>query len=284
MAYPETHDYVSHSPFSDPGEYAQLFDALPQDIPGICQSIRGLVVHYVASGIDFTPERKAEIDTRWVAKILETIQKQDPRPLNEARAPEARFVGCCRDFALLLVAVLRERGVPARIRIGFAAYFSPDFHHDHVVAEYWKESEARWVMVDPELEEHYPFNTYDMPPSQFFSAAEVWRDYRAGKLEADTYGVAPDLPYKGDWFIRNHVLKELAALNKRELLLWDEWGEMSEELDGDLDKIDQAAHVLLSRDDDAIRTFFEALGGSQATTRITCFSPTGTTREVELAP
>lgn len=48
-----------------------------------------------------------------------------------------RFVGCCRDFSLLFVAALRGRGVPARTRIGFAGYFAPDFHHDHVVAELW---------------------------------------------------------------------------------------------------------------------------------------------------
>ena len=275
--------YATHSPFSDPGQNAHLFDALPQDIPGICKAIRGLVVHYVASGIEFAPERKAEIDTRWTERILQAIHTRDARPLSEARAPEERFVGCCRDFALLLVSVLRTRGVPARVRIGFASYFSPDFFHDHVLTEYWHRGEARWVMVDPELEETYPFNTYDLPPGQFLTSSKVWQRYRAGKLGAEKYGVALHLPFKGDWFIRNYVLQELAALNKHELLLWDSWGEMSDTVEGDLTNIDHIAEVVLSDDWEETRALFEKMDGPRATSRITCFSPTGNTKVEELA-
>ena len=274
--------YATHSPFSDPGKYAHLYDALPQDIPGICKAIRGLVVHYVASGIAFAPHRKAEIDTRWTEQILGSIQDRDAKPLTEARAPEERFVGCCRDFALLLVSVLRTRGISARARIGFASYFSPDFFHDHVVTEYWHEDNARWLMVDPQLEETFSFNTYDMPPGVFLTSSQVWQSYRAGKLDAEKYGVAPHLPYKDDWFIRNYVLQELAALNKHELLLWDWWGDMSDVLNGDLAAIDHMANIILKDNWEGTRDLFEKMNGPRAASSVTCFSPTGNTKVEQL--
>lgn len=275
--------YTAHSPFSDPGEYADLLEALPDDIPGLCQAVRGLVVHYRAEGIRFPPEREAEIDTRWAKAILAKIASRDPAPLTVARAKEERFVGCCRDFSLLFVAALRQKGVPARSRVGFATYFLPDFNPDHVVSEYW--NGERWVRVDPELEPGFPFNPHDMPPGQFLSASEVWRWFRRGELEhPERFGVAPNLPYRGDWFIRNYVIHELAHLNKQELLLWDWWGAMSSDLTGDLKLIDQAADRIVQGDAawEGIRELFRhpLLG---VPSQVRCYSPTGLAAEVRLS-
>ena len=63
---------------------------------------------------------------RWVARQLAAIAALDPRPLAEARLLERRLVGNCRDFSVLLAALLREQGTPARARCGFGRYFLPD--------------------------------------------------------------------------------------------------------------------------------------------------------------
>src|SRR5256886_10114387 len=39
------------------------------------------------------------------------ISALDPRPLAEARPPERRLVGCCRDFTVLLCAMARHHGI-----------------------------------------------------------------------------------------------------------------------------------------------------------------------------
>lgn len=44
--------YSIHSPFTDPSPWSHLLKELPSDIPGLCEAIQGLVVHYRASGIE----------------------------------------------------------------------------------------------------------------------------------------------------------------------------------------------------------------------------------------
>lgn len=236
--------YTAHSPYSDPSKYGRLFENLPSDIPGLCKTILGLIVHYRASGLEFSPERLAEIDTRWVWKMLETLQTRDPRPLHIARDPTQAMPGCCRDHSLLLVSVLRQRGIPARTRVGFAPYILPDFNLDHVIAEYW--NGERWVQVDPEMHPDYvPFNPYDMPEKAFLSASRVWKMIRQGDADPNLFGVYKTSEIKGDWFVRNYVFGELAHLNKHELLLWDLWGAVSINPDVHFDLADQVAGLVL---------------------------------------
>lgn len=226
-----------HTPYSDPGPHAAWLRGMPDEPVALAAAVRGLVVHYVASGLAFTPERVAEVDSRWVARVLDRLAERDASPLDRPREPDACFVGCCRDFALLYVAALREHGVPARTRVGFAPYLRPDFAHDHVVAERWDGSaaggEGRWVRVDPQVASAgVAVDTDDLgtgPTSAFRTAAHVWLDHRSGRLpEAGLagFGVAPGGPLTGRWFVRNYVIGELAHLTGHELLLWDLWGAM----------------------------------------------------------
>jgi transglutaminase superfamily protein len=247
-------DYAMQTRFSDPGVHAGLFDGLPDDIPGIAAVVRNLLIHYRADGIEFTGDRLAEIDNRWVSAILATDQKRNGTALAVPREPFDRVVGCCRDYTLLFVSMLRHKGIPARSRVGFGNYFAEGFDHDHVVAEYWNGD--RWVMIDAEMDPADPrftFDVADMPAGPFRSAAEVWRGYRDGVLDGDLFGADPnpDAPLKlhGGWFIRTYVHYQLAHLNGDELLLWDNWGGMSDTLDGaDLDLTDRIADLMLASD------------------------------------
>ena len=274
--------YSQSSPFTDVSNYRHLIKDLPTDIPDLCKTLQGLIVHYIASGINFSPERKAEVDTRYAKDILKTMCTLDASPLSVARNPEKCFVGCCRDFATLFVSILRERGIPARSRIGFAPYLNPNFNHDHVVAEYW--NGQKWVIVDPQITpEMVRFNPHDMPEDSFITASQAWQMLRQGKINPDLYGVMPFLPYKGDWFIRNYVILELAALNKHEMLLWDWWGAMSDKLEGNLGLIDKAAELILQGDS----KWQECLKLFESETfnvpdEVMCYSPTGVTRKEKI--
>ncbi|MEV5962077.1 transglutaminase-like domain-containing protein [Kribbella sp. NPDC051952] len=243
-------DYTVQTRYSDPGVHAGLYDALPHDIPAIGAVVRNLLIHYRGGGIEFTGDRLAEIDHRWVSAMLETDQKRNGTALAVRREPVDHVVGCCRDYTLMFVSMLRHQGIPARSRIGFGDYFAEGYNHDHVVAEYWNGD--RWVMFDAQIDpaEDRPFDVQDMPRGPFRSAAEVWLGVRAGALDAEVFGIGPDSPIGGEWFIRNYVHLQLAHLNGDELLLWDNWGEMSDpDLTGaDLDLTDRIAGLMDASD------------------------------------
>jgi Transglutaminase-like superfamily len=271
--------YSTQSSITQPGYFSRLLEELPESIPELCAALRGLIVHYRASGIQFPPERLSEIDSRRVSVMLERLQARDTAPLTIARAPSECLVGCCRDFATLFVAIMRTRGVPARTRVGFAPYLMSGFNFDHVVAEYW--NGLRWVMVDPQIPpEMMKFDIHDMPAGAFQTASSVWTAWRQNKIDPMVYGVAPNLPYRGAWFIRNYLKLELAALNKVETLLWDTWGNMLDETvsSADLKITDRIAQTILSNDWVATRRLYDTNPEVQVPTELMCVSPTGHSR------
>jgi hypothetical protein len=287
---PTLTDYARQSPYSDPRGRADLIDELPADLPGLGAVIRNVLVHYRASGITFPPDRLAEIDNRWVDRMLDADRSRFDTPLAIPRPEADRVAGCCRDYTLLTVSALRAKGVPARSRIGFAGYFEAGFHHDHVITEFW--DGGRWVCADTQLDPagSWPFDPLDMPlgPGGLETAAQVWSGYRRGDLDVDTYGVWPGAPIGGGWFVRNYVLLELAHRQRDELLLWDGWGEMSDELDGDLGLIDEVAALLLAADagDEAAEAKLEAWYAEDSRLRpgdqVQSFSPRGLREVVDL--
>ncbi|MER7014826.1 transglutaminase domain-containing protein [Saccharopolyspora sp. NPDC000359] len=283
-----------HSRYTDPGRYAPLLDALPTDIRQLAAVTGGLVVHYRGAGIAFTGERLAEVDSRWTERLLATDQRRFPVPLTAPRPLEQRLVGCCRDATLLTVAALRQHGIPARSRVGFAAYFHEGFHADHVIAEFW--DGQRWVLADAQLDQaDHPFNTCDIPrdadlaSAPFATAAQVWTAHRRGEVDVDRFGVGPDHPMRGHWFAANYVLRELAHRRRDELLLWDFWGALvTTDSAVDVDLVDEIAALLLAADggDEAaereLADRYSADPRLHPGERVHCQSPSGVDALVEL--
>jgi hypothetical protein len=231
--------YTPQSFITDPKEYVKLYDALPRDIPSLCKVVQGLVLHYVAEkhlvGGTIPYERLCEIDTRYTPRILARILEMDNRPLSEVREPKDRFVGCCRDFSLLFCSMLRHFGIPARTRSGFAAYLLKGSYIDHVVVEYW--NGTAWQLVDPELPPatHWGFDVTNVPRDRFIVGGLAWQMCRENKADPEHFGLGPGVPVNGWWFIRGRMLQDLAALNKQEMLCWDQWSYGEEGLDTDKD-------------------------------------------------
>jgi hypothetical protein len=231
--------YASQSTITDPGPLRALFDGLPADLPSLCRTVRGLILHPATAhlyGVEVVPARLAEQDTRDVTSILARIQTLDDAPLTVPRSPERRFVGCCRDFSTLLCAMLRHQGVPARPWAGCARYFAPGFNIDHWICECWHPGSpdaphaGRWVMVDAQLDDTHcaaygiNFDPHDVPPKQFLVAGDAWQRCRAGTIDPAACGVAPDVPVRGWRYLQSQLVRDVAALNKIELLCWDLWG------------------------------------------------------------
>lgn len=222
-----------HTAYSDPGPWGHLLAAIDPDVESVSAAARNVIVHYREAMADLPTHTREDIHGRWLVRILARDQARHGVGLAEHRELTQRVQGCCRDHTLLACAVLRHQGVAARGRVGFARYLNPDFCHDHVVVEArLPDAGGRWVRFDPELTgPHGSLETpTDMPvgpESPFPTAAEVWRGWRAGDLDAQVFGVSPDSPVRGPWFIQNYVLRDVAHRHGDELLLWDFWGEMA---------------------------------------------------------
>jgi len=197
---------------SDPGAYVVLFENLPSSIPELVKLVQGMTIHPFWTdryGLNLPPERNDELQLRSMERRLARTIELDARPLPEPRPLEKKLLGNCRDHSLLLVAMLRHRGIPARARCGFGAYFLPDHFEDHWVVEYWNQEQSRWILVDSQLDElqrdilKIPFDTRDMPRDQFIVGGKAWQMCRSGQQNPSKFGI---FDMNGLGFVRGNLV------------------------------------------------------------------------------
>jgi len=242
--------FTEQGPISDPGAYASLYENLPTSIADLVKLVQGITIHVFWTeryGFKAPPERMAELQLRSMEKRLAHTLELDSRPLNEPRPVEKKLLGNCRDHSLLLASMLRHQGVPARARCGFGAYFMPNHFEDHWVTEYWNQGQARWIMVDAQLDElqrdvlKVDFDVLDVPRDQFIVGGKAWQMCRSGEQDPAKFGI---FDMNGLGFVRGDFVRDVASLNKMELLPWDCWGViLNEQLDNpaDLSMLDEMA-------------------------------------------
>lgn len=262
--------FARYGRMTDPGSYTHLYTDLPSDIPSLVRVVQGLMVHVFWGeryGLNLTEDRKAEVQLRSMERRLRRTLELDSSPLTSPRSNERKIVGNCRDFSVTLASMLQSKGIPARPRCGFGAYFEPNLYIDHWVCEYWNESERRWVLVDAQLDElqqnvlGISFNTLDVPRDQFIVGGAAWKLCRSGQADPDQFGI---FDMHGIDFVKGDFIRDLAALNKVELLPWDCWGMILIDYatlpPDDLSMLDQLADLTYRDvpDFDSVRQLYES--------------------------
>jgi hypothetical protein len=180
---------------------------------------------------------------------------------------ERRLPTYCRQFSVLTTALLRMAGVPARSRCGFCpapnARLGAGHFLDHWWVERWESNLARWVCIDTAIDEQLAtalrldFDPRDIPTGKYLSGAEAWQRCRSGEADPMLFGVA------GMWgagIVRGNVVRDLAALNKIELLPWDKWKSWDESFIGEGTSdwlIDDVAQAVRSNNWDQFRVLYE---------------------------
>jgi hypothetical protein len=212
------------------------FAALPRDLGALCEVIQGDLIHVDLAAwlydVKFPAERVSDKHVRPMPQLLARIDALCPQPLTAARRPADRMGGVCRHFALMLCNILRQQGVPARTRVGFGAYFNPGKFEDHWVCEYWNAAQSRWILVDAQLDAvqrrafKIDLDPLDVPRDRFIIAGDAWQMCRSGRAHADDFGLSPVPHLHGLWFIAGNIVRDLASLNRMEMLPWDVWGMM----------------------------------------------------------
>ena len=228
--------YTSYGPMTAPEAHAADLSQLPTDLAASCEVIQGLLIHQdLASflyGVNLSDEQRLDAHNRQLAKVLARIRAIDSRPLTAAREPVDRMPGVCSHFSLMLSARLRQQGIPARPRCGFGAYFTPGKFEDHWVCEYWNSKQQRWILVDAQLDApqrktfKIDFSPLDVPRDQFIIAGDAWQMCRSGRADPNSFGLSHTPGLLGLWFIAGDVVRDLASLNRMEMLPWDVWGAM----------------------------------------------------------
>jgi hypothetical protein len=224
--------YAKPGVFTGLDGFSSQVDQLPGDVASLVSTVQGLLIHEglaQAYGVTLSSDRIEEKQLHGAAAMLEQAARLDARPIGRARAAKDRVGGVCRHFATLFVACMRRRGVPARARCGFATYFAPGKHLDHWVGEYWNADEARWVLVDAQVDDlqrtmfKVELNTLDVPRDRFLVAGDAWRLCRDGAADPMTFGVAGTEMW-GLVEVYGDVFQDLAALQSIELLPWGWYG------------------------------------------------------------
>lgn len=226
--------YAEPGPMTTGGSYANYLESASSGIGELAAIVQQLFVYDVVAkdfyGFDLPKQRGDEIHLRSVESLLERLIQLDDAPLAQPRSLDKRAIGRCHHFALMTVAVLRAHGISARARCGFGAYFNPPQFEDHWVCEYWDAAERRWVLADTQLDAVWigklqiQHDVLDVPRDRFLTAANAWKQCRDGKLDPARFGIS-FVQLHGLWFVAGSLIRDLASLNKVEMLPWDSWGE-----------------------------------------------------------
>ena len=252
--------YRQQSALSSPGKCESLFRDLPTNISDLCGVVQKLFVHafWILDGRNYgiTAESlkrrgripNKEINLRSVEEKLRLLIELEDRPLTTARDVGRRVVGNCRDYAALLVSMLRHQGIPARVRSGVARYFYPEEEgvlEDHFICEYWNEAEVRWQRVDAQIDEvqrralRLTIDTTDLPPNQFLDAGESYYELKSGNVKPEKIGI---FDFRGWPYTYYKLVSDLACVNRVEVLAWEGWG-ICERIGGD--RLSEADRALL---------------------------------------
>ncbi len=192
-ARPALSCYTRPAAMTSAGRFAPLLAALPGDVAGLAAVAQGLLVHEhmaPAYGVTLSDEERASVHIRPVEQMLERITARDSRPLTDPRPVAERLAVNCRHFTVLMVAMLRAQGRPARARCGFGGYFTSGFFEDHWVCEYWHSDQRRWILVDAQIDDRQR----GWFPIDFDGHL---RSARAGQLMTAGGGAQPRLPAPG---------------------------------------------------------------------------------------
>ena len=117
--------YRLPSPMTALEGFAPFVRTLPDDPAGIVGVVQKLLIYeHVAEdfyGVKLPPARREESHIRPVAEMLRQLAGRAGALTRNGYAPPDRLCGICRHFALAATALMRAKGIPARLRGGFGS-------------------------------------------------------------------------------------------------------------------------------------------------------------------
>lgn len=229
--------YLQTGTYTYAGPYGAYYKSLPDDVKELGRLVCGQVIHRVTlaeGNANVNADLRYGDMTRYpwhrmrceddvlltAAAMTAELFRMDERGFMQERAVEHKIVVCCRYVAVLMTAILRAKGIPARCRAGFAPYFTQGISMDHWITQYWSAEEERWISIDADAffdEETLGFDPYDIPYDRFDWAAEVWLGIRSGTKEGSRFLYADGLGTCSLKAAVRYLFYDFHALHNQEL-------------------------------------------------------------------
>ncbi|MBS3121425.1 transglutaminase domain-containing protein [Candidatus Woesearchaeota archaeon] len=197
--------YLEFGTFTNPGCYKEFLKLLPNDVKELGNLICHQVIHRRTLKEGNT---KANKDLRYgdinkypwyrlrcdddilptAVSMIAELLRLDNRGFLAERKVEHKIVVTCRFVAILMASILKSKGIPCRVRSGFAPYFFKG-SSDHWINQYWDKRKQMWITFDADgfFDNTIGFDQYNIPETKFDWAANTWIGIRMGKLDANNF-------------------------------------------------------------------------------------------------
>jgi len=216
--------YLSQSPITDPGSFSDIYNSLPETNDELCDLIKKQLIHPLEAVefYDIIPEERRFEDTTFLSieAVLSGLLEYDSSGFSHNRKIENRLVLACFHHSLLFSSMLREKGIPVRIRFGFAPYIGEmvniDVNISHIICEVWDDQQSHWICIDPDR------NMVDFDADDFITGAEAWMMLRENNIDIRKFRSAF---FKEEQSIIDMLRLDFAYSIRNEILYWGENGE-----------------------------------------------------------
>ena len=268
--------YLQFSPYTNPGCYREhLKTSLPNNVREIGLLVRKSLIHRMTlkngnagSNKDLRYGDMAKVpwfrqpeDDIFItaSAMLTELFRRDNNGLDLDRLAENKLVLTCRFTSILMASLLKIKGIPVRVRSGFAPYFKVaglpnSTSDDHWLNQYWNQQESRWVTIDVDgsLENYIKFDLYDIPEGAFDFSAGAWLKVRQGKVKGEHFynagGFSGLVVIAWELFYDFHCLmnNEIVYYHHPEMVMLNNFNKISAK---QLKEIDSLAELMLSPDE-----------------------------------
>lgn len=229
--------YRKTSTYTYAGAYGEYFRSLPDDIPMLGRLVCGQVIHRVTlkegntnanatllyGDMDRYPwyRMRCEDDVLLTALAMTAeLFRMDGRGFVRDRKTEDKIVVTCRYVSVLMSAILKAKGIPARCRAGFAPYFREGVSMDHWINQYYSREEGRWITFDADgfyEESGMPLTQYDIPQESFDWVAQAYLAVRRGETDGKQFLYADCLGTCSLPALIRYLIYDFHALMNQEL-------------------------------------------------------------------
>ncbi len=259
--------YLKFSTFTNSGCYKKFLQNLPNEVEKIGNLVSHQIIHRVTlkdgnknankdliyGDMNKFPELRLKCDDDILptaSSMIAELLRLDERGFKEDRKVEDKLVVTCRYVAVLMASILKSKGIPCRVRSGFAPYFF-ETSGDHWINQYWNKEEKRWITIDADgFFDFLSFNQYDIPEEKFDWAAKVWIGLRNNELNPKKYVFAGG--EDGLKAIIRAIMHDFHSLMNNEILYLQQPMYISNKFDKltekDFEEIDELAKLMLEPD------------------------------------